>query len=80
MKESFMNLEGIKSLSNQEQKNIFGGTDRVWTLTCKDGTQFCLNPNGVSQQTMVNMCSNYGGYLKQSMEPVANSVGLMPNP
>lgn len=68
MKKSILSLTGASLLSKFEQKSLTGGGDRIWMLNCKDGTQFCLNPNGVSPQQMVDMCKPHGGYLRQSTE------------
>ncbi|CAM4389847.1 hypothetical protein [Flavobacterium terrigena] len=64
--ENFKNLKGTKILTVNELKSINGG--RVWTVTCNDGTQYCPNPNGTTQQQLVDMCYGHGGFKRQSLE------------
>lgn len=77
MLKSILNLNGVNLLPKEQQASINGG-DRVWTVTCNDGTQFCLNNDGAyTPQAIVALCNNYGGFNRQSMEPEAKSgLGL----
>ncbi|TPD71304.1 hypothetical protein [Flavobacterium microcysteis] len=69
MLEKVLNLNGVTELKKSEQKTISGGTDKVWTVTCKNGNQYCPNPTiPWTQQAIVDICKNDGGFKRQTRE------------
>lgn len=68
MLENFLGLEGVSELSKTQQATITGG-EKVWTVSCKNGNQYCPNPTiPWTQQAIVDICRNDGGFLRQTRE------------
>ena len=68
MLKNILNLGGVTELKKSEQQTISGG-ETVWTVTCKNGNQYCPNPTiPWTQQAIVDICRNDGGFKRQTRE------------